>query len=81
MHIAPPHQQESIEYELYDSNLDTLPGDVGLSELTLITTGLVMWNQTRAFQLAQSIQDAWTKAAQYIQLKQKNNFLRWLANH
>ena len=41
MCIAPANWQEGIQYELEDSDYDTSPGDAGLLELTLSTTGLV----------------------------------------
>ena len=67
MHIAPCYQQERIQSESEDSDYNPLPGHVRLSELTLSTTGPVTWSQTKAHQLAQSIQDAWPKAVQYVQ--------------
>ena len=66
MHIAHPHQQEEIQSGSGDSNYNTPPGDDALSKQTLSTTGPVMQSQTRACQLAQSVQDAW------IELKQSN---------
>ena len=69
MHIAPPHQSEGIQSESEDSDYDTPPGDVRLSELTPSTTRLVMQSQTRAGQLVQGIQDAWTKVVQHVQCK------------
>ena len=58
MHTAPPYWQEGIQSESEASDYDTPPGDDDLSKQTLSTTGLVMWGETRASQLAQSIQDA-----------------------
>ena len=69
MHIAPPHQQEGVQSGSVDSDYDTLLGDNGLSKQTLSATRPVTQSQTRAHQLAQSIQDAWTKVVQYIQWK------------
>ena len=73
MHIAPPHRQEEMQSESEDSDYYTLPGDVRLPEplpeTTMSATGPVTLNQTRAHQLAQNIQDAWTKMVQYTQHK------------
>ena len=66
MHIAPPHQQDKVKP---DSEYDTPPGDIGLPETILRSTGPMTWSQTRAHQLAQSIRAAWTKAVQYVQAK------------
>ena len=69
MHIAPPHQKERVQSGSEESNCNTLPGDDELYKQTLSTTGPVMWSQTKAHQLAQSIQDTWTKVVQYVQWK------------
>ena len=69
MHIVPPHRWDEMQSESEDSEYDTPPGDAGLPESTLSTTGPMTQSETRACQLAQSIQDAQTKAVQYIQCK------------
>ena len=66
-HISPDRWDE-IHSESEDSEYDTQWGDEGLSGSTVPSiTGPVTQSQTRAHQLAQGIQDAWTKAIQYIQ--------------
>ena len=77
IHIAPPYWQEGIQSELEDSDYDTLPRDVWLSEPTPSTIGPAMWSPTRGHLLAQSIQDAWTKVVQHVQWKWKNNLSDW----
>ena len=69
MYITPPHRQEGMQSESEDSDYDTLPEDVELSEPAMSTTGAVTLNQTGDHQLAQNIQNAWTKVVQYIQHK------------
>ena len=43
MHIAPPYCEEGMKSESEDSDYDTPPGYVGLSEPNLRTTGPVIW--------------------------------------
>ena len=69
MHIMPPYRQVEMQSESEGSEYDTSPGDEGLPRSMPRMTGPVTQSQTRAHQLAQSIQDAWTKAIQYIQHK------------
>ena len=69
MYITPPHGQEGMQSESEDSDYDTLPEDVGLSEPAMSTILPVTLNLTGAHQLPQNIQNAWTKVVQYIQHK------------
>ena len=69
MHNVPPHGWDETQSESEDSEYDTPPGDAGLPKSTSSTTRPVIWSQTRACQLAQSIQDTWTIAVQYVQCK------------
>ena len=69
MHIAPPHQQDEIEPDSGDSEYDTPAGDVGLPGPIPSSTGSMTQSQMRACQLAQSIQESWTKAFQYVHVK------------
>ena len=64
-----PHRWDEMQSESEDSEYDTPQRDDGIPEQTSSTTRPVTQNQTRAQQLAQTIQDAWTKAVQYIQCK------------
>ena len=61
-HIMPHHRWDEMQSE-------SEPGDEGSSGSMPSTTGPVTQSQTRAHQLAQSIQDAWIKAVQYTQCK------------
>ena len=69
MHIIPPHRQDKKQSESKDSEYNTPPGDKRFSGSMLSVIGPVAWSQTRAIQLAQSIQDTWSKAVQYVQHK------------
>ena len=69
MYIAPPHQQDEVKPDSSHAEYDTLPGDLGLPKPISSSTGPVTQSQMRAYQLAQSLRAAWTKAVQYVQGK------------
>ena len=68
MHIVHADKQDERESELDDSEYDT-PEDIGLPDPIPSKMGPVTQSQTRAHQLSQSLQEAWTKAVQYVQHK------------
>ena len=67
MYVAQLHKQEEVQTESEGSEYNTPIGDEQLSDVPLSTVGPMMQIQTRAHQLAQSIQDAWTKAITILQ--------------
>ena len=69
MHIVPLHWGDEIQSETKDSEYITPPGDKKSPGSMRSTIGPVTRSQTQAHQLAQSMQDTWTKAVQYVQHK------------
>ena len=59
MHIALPHKEDKMEFDSGDSEYDTPPETIGLSEPILSSTRPMTQSHTWAQQLAQSMQQAW----------------------
>ena len=69
MHITHIHKQDETGSASGNSAYDTPPGDIGLPAQILSKIGPVTQSQTKACQLDQSTQEAWTKAIKYVQHK------------